>query len=273
MSFPDSIALSYAQAFSTSATKAMPLGTRGTLPDGRVFRYAKAGSTALIAGNACIQAAYSTNNTLHTSNNAQFTAGDTYSTTWSVLPIGGSWSGTSGGFTADQYADGWLLVGSTYGSGIIQQLRIKSHTAHDGGTSNAGDSRGFITLEEGEYPKWAITSSAGAALLNNPYDGVLIATTIADLTGAYVGVSPVAVTEAYYFWCQTWGECAMRVADAATSATVAGAKVINSVTAATTGVCSMGSSDYAANGQEAIGILMSPTAEGGYGIVRLMISP
>jgi hypothetical protein len=276
MSFPETINLTLKQVFTPTATKKYPLGTRGALVDGRIFRYAKAGATALVAGNACVSEVWTELNCLNTSHLAQFAAGTTFTDTWGgVLPIAGSWDATSGGLTADAFADGWLLVGSTYGAGTIQQLRIKSHSAYGGGTSHlaTGDSALKVTLETGQLLAWNITSSAGAAVVKNPYDDLVVPTATAALTGPYMGVCPVAVAANYYFWIQTWGDCACRIPDASTSTTVVGARMIQAITAATTGVVSMGSSNYAVNGQEALGVLVSPATAGGYGIVKLFISP
>ena len=277
MSFPDSIVLSYEQAFSTSATKQLPLGTRGTLPDGRVFRYSKNGATELKPGNPCIGVDPTFCSMLNTSANGQIPAGTTYYTTQAdgVLPIGGSWGGTTGGFSADDFADGWLLVGSTVGSGTnnIQQLRIKTHTAYAGGTSLIGDSYCQVTLEDGEHPKWNITTSAGVAMVKNPYNGVIIATTIAALANGFLGVPPVAVAASYYFWLQTWGDCACRVMGAASSALALGSRMIQTITAASTGLTIYNSSNNAGRGQESIGILRSLASSGSYAIVDLRISP
>ena len=276
MSFPNSIALSYEQAFSTSATKIAPLGTRGTLPDGRVFRMAKAGATALRAGNPVVAVAPGQFSMLNTSHNAEFPASTTQYTTATQITIGGSWDGTSNGVTANDYADGWLLVGSTVGSGTnnIQMLRIKSHTAQDGGTSHTGGTSALeVTLEVGVHPLWDITSSAGAALVKNPYEALAITTSAAANTNMVMGVPQNAVTEEYYFWVQTWGDAIVRMSDASSSALVPGSYVANSITASTTGCCIKNSSNYAGAGQQAIGILRSLGTTGSFNVVNLMISP
>jgi len=276
MSFPNSIALSYEQAFSTSVTKMAPLGTRGTLPDGRVFRAARAGATDLRPGNPVVAVAPGQFSMLNTSQNAQFPAGTTQDTNAVVLTLGGSWDGTSVGVTANDYADGWLLVGSTVGSGTnnIQMLRIKSHTAQGGGTSHTGGTSALkVTLEDGEHPKWDITSSAGAALVKNPYAALAITAATAANTNIVMGVPPVAVTALYYFWLQTWGDAPVRMSDAASSALAPGSYVCNSITAATTGCCIKNSSNYAGAGQQEIGIIRSLSTTGGYAVVHLQISP
>jgi hypothetical protein len=274
MSFPDSIVLSYEQAFSKSATKQASLGTRGTLPDGRVFRYAKNGATALIAGTPVIGAAPGQYSMLHTSMNGQFPTGTTFDTAASVLRFGGSWDGTSNGITANDYADGWLLVGSTVTAlNTIQMLRIKSHTAQSGGTSQTGDSVCVVTLEDGEHPKWDITSSAGVAFVANPYNGTVVATSTAAPTNDVLGVPVIAVNASYYYWLQTWGDCAVRVVEAASSALALGGRVIHPITAATTGVALYNSSNNAGRGQNTIGVLRSLAGANSFAVVGLTLSP
>ena len=57
MSFPNTVQLSEEQTVTIASAQSVPLGTRGVTTDGRVFRYAQAGATALTAHKLVISAA------------------------------------------------------------------------------------------------------------------------------------------------------------------------------------------------------------------------
>jgi len=52
----------------------------------------------------------------------------------------------------------------------------------------------------------ALTTSSELAVMNNFYFDLDLAATV---TKYIAGVAPAAVTANYYFWCQTWGPCAV----------------------------------------------------------------
>ena len=74
----------------------------------------------------------------------------------------------------------------------------------------------------------ALTTVSKLAFTPNPYTSVVIAP-LSTLTGAIVGVTPVNVTAAYYFWLQTAGMAAVEYS--ALVAAVVGHKVIGGFSA------------------------------------------
>src|SRR3990167_4867818 len=90
------------------------LGTRLCTPDGRVFRYVRAGGTALVVGDLLQGAAEDTGDQDITPTAAAI--GDTSFLTSSTMTV-----------TANQYAGGYVTVTVTPGLG--QLFRIKSHPA------------------------------------------------------------------------------------------------------------------------------------------------
>jgi len=178
----------YDGRFSPTAAQKFPLGTKWEMEDGsgRVFRYAKAGATALAAnkmGQASAPVANHTNIAVGTA----ASIGDTVLTISTTL---------STALTADQYAGGWIHINDATGEG--QTYRVVSNTAGTTGT---------VTIEEGLNVALATTSEF--TLTANPWNGVIVAPT--TKTAPHVGVPSVAVTGAYYYWAQVAGPCGLLV--------------------------------------------------------------
>jgi len=166
-----------------SATQKYPLGTRYAKNDGRVFRYAQAGAVALTTGNLIQSAALGgALTTLQADMTPAAAAAGAYQVTAAIK-------------TTDQpknrFKDGWLAVTDADGQGDL--YLIKSHPA----------SSTNIVLTLYDPLKRAITTSSRIGLLANIYKSVVQCAVTP--TGIVVGVCPVEVTAAYYFWLQTWG--------------------------------------------------------------------
>lgn len=281
--FPTTLNLSFRQIYQTSSTQKVPLGTRGRTPDGRVFRYAKNGATALVAGLPVTPAAMGELACVNATAGMALVVNTTIYSTQNVFKIGGSYY--DAGLTANAYKEGFLLVCSTYDVGAPMRLKIKSHTAQVSNTSAgscATDDYAEFTLEDGVFPTTNINTSMAFGLLKNPYAGTLVAVTNACPKLPIIGVPVCAVAASYYYWCQTWGDCMVRFAEACTSGLTLGRKVIMSPDANTTGVYCIGSSNYHSaddTGDTAdapfyeIGFIQSPAPAGGYGIVNLRLAP
>ncbi|MBE3143541.1 MAG: hypothetical protein IMZ61_06420 [Planctomycetes bacterium] len=281
--FPTTLSLSFRQALEISATQKCPLGTRGVAPDGRIFRYALNGAVALVAGLPVTPAAQGELACINTSHAMQLVAGTTIRTTQNVFKIGGSYD--DAGLTANAYAEGFLLVGSTWDVGAPMRLKIKSHTAQTSNTSAgscATDDHAQFTLEDGVFPTTCINTSMGFGLEYNPYSGTLVAPTNSTIKLPVIGVPIRAVDASYYYWCQTWGDCMVRFAEVCTSGLTLGRKVIMSADVNTTGVYCVASSNYVSANDTGdvsdaafytIGLIQSPAPAGGYGVVNLRISP
>ena len=166
-----------------SATQEMTLGTKVCASGGRVYRYVKAGGTALVAGKLYDGPARVTNHS--TCAVVTGTAGDTEL----VVTLGATLA------TEDHYAGGIVNVYDEDGQG--QTLSIKSHPAADSGANLT------ITLDDDEPIVTALTTSSQVQLVPNQYKSVIIHA--ASETGLPVGVAITAITACYYGFIQTRG--------------------------------------------------------------------
>jgi hypothetical protein len=186
------------------------IGTRGYLPDGRVFYYASNGAVALSPARLCIQPAVL--NAAH--NNITFTATGAVPAGATVIPLSETDVDTADA-VKDYYADGYALF--TNGAGEGQYRKIRGHEALDNGGSATKNVTLYDPLET------ATAAATEMALVANPYQGALVSTTTAleQITGVTCvtvsasGAVPTDVTatsntvDTYFFWMQTWGPCAV----------------------------------------------------------------
>lgn len=181
--------------YSISAEQQDELGARLMLDDGRVFRYAKAGSTALIAGYVQ-QSAATVGATTEQVNMTVAVAGAVGKASVVLTAV-------TDAVTANQFKDGYLTTyAGTATQGGGQTYKIKSN--------GACGAAGNFAVETYDPFVIAISTSAKAAVCKNPYDAVII-WAYASFTGIPVGVPLVAVTASYYCWLQTWGICGVWV--------------------------------------------------------------
>lgn len=272
MSFPGSVLLSGADVLLTTTTKRHPLGTRGYTRDGRVFRYARNGGTALVPAKVVQSSADSTQRVLK--------AGTTelYANSSKIIALT---TGTGIFTSLNYFTDGYVFMNTSStakGAGYIAQ--IKSHSTqtatatgkvtiqfHSGdalysGTSNAG------------------TTSAYIRVIPNPYDRVIVVPT-ANPSAAPVGVTVRPVAASAYFWVQTWGPAPCdvqgnnQVAGRAVFISSGSSRVGNlrgtSVKASTLG-SSIGLTQTAAS-WVAPGILMAKSTTGKYNLVFVKFAP
>lgn len=164
---------------SSSADQYHNLGEVVFANDGRAYRYAKAGGTALVAGNLQQSQAQDT---------------DTQDMTAVAASVGdlSIASTTTVTVTANEYAEGFILVSVTPGVGRL--YKIKGHIAY---TSAAPT---FNLFEE---VKVALTTTSRLDALANPYAATVVAPT--TFTGPAVGVAvhPIAASE--FGWIQVLG--------------------------------------------------------------------
>lgn len=178
--------LSPADLFTSSSTQQLPLGTKGESKDGRIFRYCKADSTALVAGKLQQHEAEVANH----QNMAVGTAAAVGATTVQFT-LGATAA------TANEYAEGYLSVNDANGEGFT--YKIKSHPAADSAASLT------VTLED--PIREALTTSSEVSLCNNPFKNVIVNPTTA--TGAAIGVAVHDLTASQYGWIQTRGPVAI----------------------------------------------------------------
>ena len=191
MAFPNQISLSYGQEKKETSGKKLKLGTKGVTPDGRVFYYARNGSSAITTAGMIVDAGTALTVNAHDMD----------------VPAGTNAAGTTAvtvevpttDLTKDQYADGYLIFNDGAGEGEV--YRIKSHPAHDASADNTV----IITIDEPDGLVTATTSSSLFGLLVNPYAAVKIIDGDGTMETGALGVTTIPMTASYYGWIQTAG--------------------------------------------------------------------
>ena len=258
MSFPGSLLLNQGDIYKQTVDKRYPLGTRGYTRDGRVYRYARNGASTLTVGVPVQQEA-----PLSGAESQHYPESAIIAGTQTVLVRQGSCDSLT---SANAYADGYMRIDTGVGKG--QMVQIKSHT---GGVTSAT----IITVvaHEGEWFTAAAggvttgTTSTSLGFIKNLYDDVIVqpATTY---TGSVLGITPRAVTIAYYFWLQTWGPAAVRCGSALTI----GHKVSIS-TGSSAGHAATQETSAALGSNAVMGIAMQIGATAYFGMVNLNLAP
>lgn len=164
-----------------SATKKESLGCLRITNDGRSFRYAKAGATALAAGKATVAAAI-----VAAHIDGAIAAVNSTGTQATITVTAGT------AIAENALQDGYLQVNDGTLEGY--QYRIESNTA----ITSAGTS---ITLSLAD-PIVGYDATTQVTLAHNPFRGTIISATPEAMP---TGIPPVAVTAAYYYWSQTGG--------------------------------------------------------------------
>ena len=186
MAFLNYVGLDYGDELATSTTESrgVTIGTKGLMPDGRVFRYSYAGE-AITAGLIC-------QNSLAIANHDMdlVTAATAAGSSTIAVTLGGT------AVTKNQYKGGTIYVNDGAGEG--QSFRIGAHAAVD--------SSGTFTvpLEGRQTVKTALTAASLCGVKANPYNGTLIYNTTPD--GIPTGFTCTDVASGAYFWQQTYGD-------------------------------------------------------------------
>lgn len=155
--------------------------------DGKGFRYAKAGASALVVGNVLQSSAYDSQFT--NMSVLEASAGDTQ-----VTVTNGTTTVAEGEFVGGSF--------SIYTAGTIpvaQEYTILDHTT---GTSGAS-----LTVTLDRPLRAAMTTSAKVNMKRSPWSGV-IQSPATTLTGSVAGVAIYAIPAGEYGWVQTKGVCA-----------------------------------------------------------------
>ena len=197
--------------YSSSASQLHGLGERAVI-GGQVFRYVKAGTTALVVGNA-LQAPVQDVDHDQLVATAAAIGAETITVTTGSSAV-----------TLNQYADGWATIAVTPGLGY--QYPIKGHPAA------ATTATCVLTL--GRPVEVALTTSSRVTLTMNPHKGV-IQHPVTTASGVPVGgaVYPIAISE--FGWIQSNGPGAGLIAGTpavgqpvTTTGAVAGALTVHS---------------------------------------------
>jgi hypothetical protein len=188
MSFITPVLVIGQDQFVSSATQLHPLGTVALGCDGvRMYRYAQAGASDLVAGNL-LQAAAPLPNHLANTPPAVAIGGTSFSYT----------PGATGG-AENLYAEGFLQVDTTPGNGLMYQ--VSGHAAITASTA--------FTLKLAEAIVVALTTSSRVGLHTHPYKNVIQTPT--TITAKVVGAAGYVITAAQYGWVQTHGPAALLI--------------------------------------------------------------
>ena len=172
-------------------TKRFPLGTRMVFDDGREFRYARAGATALVAGNLYQSPVPGANfDTLAVAVAAAL--GDT-----SVEITNGATT-----IAASDFDEAYMVTENT--GGVGRAYKISSHDVE-----SAGSAQFTVNLASPDGIREALTTSSKVTLIKNPYDDVIIHDS--PPTAIVVGVAVEDTPIAYYGWLQTKGVAAVLI--------------------------------------------------------------
>ncbi len=272
-----SILLKGKEIYRETADKRHPLGTRAYTRDGRVFRYARNGGTALTVGKLITARAPIASLSDDLSVNAGVTSG-AESINITITSV----------TSANYYSEGYLFVNSGAGEG--QMAQILSHTSASTGSTILD--RMNIVFQHGAVLTTAISTGASGTtdsevgIIPNPYDRAIVAA--ATVTGVPLGITPRAVTANYYFWVQTWGPAVCQVNSAGTSIPAVGFPLIPATIAGAVSryfgylSCADSSASWAAGdvrvmlikyGHYPIGNCMEVGADGETGMVDLKLAP
>lgn len=215
MSFPFTVPLTAREVRTPTSTQRAPLGTRGMTPDGRIFRYAQAGATALVKGllvQAEVAATQWQNATFGAWSTAFLTElGTTYvptGTTYLHLTATGDSNMT---LTKDYFKEGWVWVSGTATNGG-QMMKIATNNVASSGSTGYGATGGqlYVQFEAGYALSQPIDTAAEISMTKSLYKSVVVAVNTSP-TAPIVGVPTTNVAASYYFWLQTWGICAIKM--------------------------------------------------------------
>ena len=167
-----------------SETPNHPVGALAVTPDGRAFRYAKAGGAALVVGQLQIQADLTANHEDIVFAIVGAVGDKSVSVTLGATAV-----------AANEYDGGYLTI--IDGDGEAYNHLITKH-----GASAAGGEDITVYINPGLQVATALLSTV--TLVRNPYSGIEAATggTQTDLPA---GVALRAVTADYFCWVQTGG--------------------------------------------------------------------
>ena len=173
--------------YNFETTQRMALGSIAITRDGRVFRYAQAGSVTLVPGNLIQGFAKIPNHLANTPPAVAIGA-----TSFVYTP------GASTG-VANQYQEGTLVVDTTPGNGYA--YAISGHPAIASSTA--------FTLQLAEPIQVALTTSSRVGLHGNPWKLVVQCPT--TITARVCGAAVSPMTDSTYGWLQTRGPAAMLI--------------------------------------------------------------
>ena len=234
MSFPNRIYGDFGSEKVTNTTKKRALGTILELPDGREFKYALNGGSAISSGKLASSAAMIGNHDMDLTT-AAASVGDTSIT----VTLGGTAA------TKDQYADGYIYTNDGTGQGQI--YRIASNPAADSSATLA------VTLASNDAVSVALDSTTESGLAVNPYSGIVVSPT--SVTNRTLGVTATDIAANAYGFVQTKGLASVLV-----SGTVVAGEPLRVAGATTAGAAMALDRDGSGENEQEIGVVHNVVA-------------
>lgn len=170
------------------------IGDRVMLPDGRVFRYAKAAGTM---NPDCLAFKETGQDIGYVALGAAQAIGDTEVTLTVAAATHGS--GGAGIIAEDELRGGYILIfdasGKSIGRGIIGNLALAAT-----GTS-------IVIYLDGSLPVALLATTDHAEVMASPYRDLLDGDDTQPKNRGWLGLPMSIATDGEYFWVQTWGPC------------------------------------------------------------------
>ncbi len=216
MSFPNIVHLDDEEIYNDDSAAVLSIGQKVELPNGRTFRYALAGGTALVAGllqQSSTQGGDTANDTLTIATSVS--VGDT-----SIAITNGTST-----WTKDELKNGALI--------IERVENVGSHYYRIGGNTveAAGSAAMTITLADGvKFNEALVAGTAVVQIAPSPWSKVIVFPTTPS--GLPAGFAMVAVTAAQYGYLQTHGFGVAKLDSGGTGTPVLGEAAAPSDTAA-----------------------------------------
>lgn len=202
MSFPGGmVLLTQAAVRSETSDKRHRLGTVGRTIDGRIYHYAVAGEELSIGIPITSVAAHPM-----TAPNDYINDTEEITSTFGNITLSSTVS--TWGVVKNEFADGFFVVEDTTqtASSAGQMLIIDSNTYGSTSTTNTPYESVLTFMPDSRVTK-TLSTDDSCYLVHSPYYNVIEHDGGADPAGGIVGVPNLLVTDAYYFWAQTWGPC------------------------------------------------------------------
>lgn len=161
-----------------------PVGTKAVTPDGRTYRYAKAGANEVNVAELMVQADINGNH-----EDIPFAI---------IGNVGDNSISVALGATAvlaNEYVGGYVVINDGDGEGHVYEI-----ISHDASSAGGED----ITIYIKPGLKVATVLASTVTLVRNPYSSFVVATG-GTQTDMPVGVTVIAVTARYYCWLQVGG--------------------------------------------------------------------
>ncbi len=224
----------------TVSTAGTQLGALATTGDGRYYRYALAGASALVVGKVQQSAVEATGNEALAI--AAAAVGATQIVTTSTVTV-----------TANQYQGGYVAITQTPGLGYLYQI-----------AGHAAVTSAVLTINLVDPIIVALTTATQIDLVSNKYASVIINPVSGSATGTVAGVAVAATPATDYGWLQVRGIANVLADDAITVGTAV--QTSDTVAGAVT------NGNVSAGVYPCVGIAVTGIADTDYGAVDLNIS-